>query len=83
MIWNIYFGKLGDLKNESHFLKKKPLLSHCNLDTIVYLGQTWINDSSDSFNAHVAEVKELARLGIELDQVCVHRMFSRILNLFP
>ena len=52
------------------------------MDPIVYLGQTWISDSSDSFNAHVAEVKELTRLGIELDQVRAHHMFSRIPNLF-
>ena len=26
-IWNNFFGRLGDLKNESHFLKKKKPLA--------------------------------------------------------
>ena len=26
MIWSIFFWRFGDLKNESHFLKKKPPL---------------------------------------------------------
>ena len=24
VFWNIFFSRFGDLKNESHFLKKKP-----------------------------------------------------------